>query len=256
MRMNRRSALGILAGASTATALAIVPAQAQTAQDAISADVNRLLEAYETASHEEDRLSAAFEAAYAQLPEWARDGGKFLKADGSYTPGTSAWPMVPNAAPDTNPMVYRNVRPSLEDIDQNFAVMMPPPGFKGRKYHRAEWFRRRRAWIARVREQRSEREKVGLPALEAAADDAGTAVWEARYDLLALEDRTGNADYIGCMAYLAATSWGRRDPALDQYSGTLHALAGSLRSIHPSTTGYVREAIGRFLAGYEAEVMA
>jgi len=112
-------------------------------------------------------LRTKIHIAEAALPEWARSGPKSVRHDGTFGGATVGWPIAKTLALPTDPGVIFLARPSLADLRKAFErrVAAEPE-------RRAEWralYRRRvTETIDRIREQRAERDRYGLPAVQAA----------------------------------------------------------------------------------------
>lgn len=122
-------------------------------------------------------------AATAKLPEWARPGA----------PGEKGWPEINTTEPPfkSDVMPWRaNKRPALKDILVEHKVFANLAAASGdddlREEIRALGRARVRAWIARVREQRTWRERVGLTDLDVKGDVLCDQLFE-------IEERIGEA---------------------------------------------------------------
>lgn len=183
-KTSRRSLLGAasIAAASlcvstAADAANALPEPASPLPQAAAADA-RLCELWEerqTAIAARVAAEAAFDGAEARLPEWARGGPQFLESDGTYSGPRVSWPRLRAARP--RPGFLKTVRPSLEEIDREYRMMLAR--FEGRQGREAEveqvkrhHARDRARFAARCRRQEAARMKLNLPALDRALDNA------------------------------------------------------------------------------------
>jgi hypothetical protein len=110
-------------------------------------------------------LGEAYQAAYDQLPAWAQSGPRLLAHDGTYCGGEVGWPLDPSIKPSEHPSAYRVCRVSPHDIKRSFEFtigMFPEMNSTVRAKHRATMRESLRKLIARVREQRAEKDRLGL----------------------------------------------------------------------------------------------
>jgi hypothetical protein len=119
---DRRAVLRSLAtaGAAAAIPVAAAAAAADAAAPLTAAD-SRVVQLWRRRQGVQricDQRSAAWDAAYAQLPTWARGGSQYARRDGSPAgEAGSGWPMV--ADPSRRPLEpggLINVRPSPDDL--------------------------------------------------------------------------------------------------------------------------------------------
>jgi hypothetical protein len=129
-------------------------------------------------------LNHAYELAEASLLDWTRPGPKYRYADGNWSEAGCGWPQIIEEAelPAYRPLSGTNMRPSLADIRWEFECRINNEWTCSRDKARKIYRQRVLEWVARLRRQREERERAGLPALERRKE----AVCD---DLIAIEDR-------------------------------------------------------------------
>ncbi|WP_152047350.1 hypothetical protein, partial [Aureimonas psammosilenae] len=190
--VTRRSFLRTTAGASAAAiASGGIAVAAQAIPDDKSSAINALLEDYLAEKRRYWALSSERKQADARLPAWARPGPRELNPDGSRRGIIVGWPelpepLVPNPEQSSIKVL---IRPSLRDAwkaaretiydgpfvvrneDGTMTVLKPAPVFgEKRRAARLRGYQTVREVMDRVRQQREEQRKVGLPRLDAEMD--------------------------------------------------------------------------------------
>ncbi|KAB0680090.1 hypothetical protein [Aureimonas leprariae] len=254
--LNRRRFIATAVPATATAALGV--RVALSAEQADTAKLDALLVAYMAEAKEARRLGAAWDAATAALPEWARSGPEFLSWDGTKCGDKVPWPEVAELPdPSGQRGVYRRIRPSLRKIweDAQHPMFMPGPTSVRyspehkdlrqlpatefdklrRRRARLETFKRMRVLIARLREQKAERAKVGLPMIGKALDDNYDRRWAIRETIMAEASGTSPQD-IAVLALFEYHDEGDRFPR------------DLLRRLVPSLTGLLRTVVDDMLA--------
>jgi hypothetical protein len=169
--LTRRAALSGAAVAIVATATPIA------ASAAMPDDANRIWAEHAALLAELRRIDREIEAAVAKLPEWADHGPRCVDREGRFCGPVVTWPQVADVKLPIG-MYNRVVRPSPHDIRVWFR--------HNPWVTRADYRKRMREVIARVRAQRAEEERVGLPKLiaQARAIDDRRSVIRDRLDAL------------------------------------------------------------------------
>lgn len=113
-------------------------------------------------------LYALIEAAEAAMPWWAKPGPEFLGHDGSFEGREVGWPAVRELQPPEREGAVRLVRPSPYTLQEDHRRWCTISG--DTPATRAAYRKKLRALVIRKREQQSERDKVGLDALNDRVD--------------------------------------------------------------------------------------
>lgn len=158
----------ILAAAPVAAIVAAVPAFAVPITDQEEADA--LWRLYCEVATASAAAAADHSRAEAAMPIWARPGPRYTNSRGEFGGDVSCWPMIPNPTPSSNPGAFRLVRPSPASIKEDFDLVCRIWGSNARPRARATYRAKMRAFIARLRQQKEEKSKVGLPEINARWD--------------------------------------------------------------------------------------
>jgi hypothetical protein len=171
---NRRTVLRSMLAAG-ALALPTAAISAPSGEDAV-------LALWERRDALRDRIAEAdalLDQAKARLPWWAASGERYLHRDGSLSGGDVGWPAIQGLEPPTIGGAYRTARPGPHDIRRDYECQQRIWGTEAtRPQYRRHW----RELIARLRAQRSEREKAGVTQASALCeeiDEARTEVNDA-----------------------------------------------------------------------------
>jgi hypothetical protein len=236
---NRRAVLGavLAAGAAVATAL---PAIAATEAPALSATDRRVLDLWRRRTKIlgiVDRLHDKCRAAYDKLPEWARSGPVYFRADGNPAglPRESRWPMVAdlNRRPvDANGLI--NARPSPDDLRNEFWLAFA----RGDEVTALELERSLAEHADRQFQQEAEQKRVGVDTLVERSDDANDA-------FLAVEKKIEEQIGASVLA-LAGVLIEAIDGNLDEDIPGLYRAA--LAAIRPRLVSVIAEDADRVLA--------
>jgi len=168
--LTRRS---FMRSASIATAVAslpasTIPAEASAIAKLVGALVQELADTKRAARLNDD----ARRAAEAQVPKWARAGLQMLGHEGEGSGAFVGWPAIQNVTPPENVESFRMVRPGFSELRAEFQRAAWGAGNDAaqRAEARANHRKQVRSLIARLRAQRDEQAKVGLPEIEAQGD--------------------------------------------------------------------------------------
>jgi hypothetical protein len=168
---NRRTVLRSMLAAG-ALALPTAAISAPPGEDAV-------LALWERRDALRDRIAEAdalLDQAQARLPWWAASGERYLHRDGSLSGGNVGWPAIQGLEPPTMEGAYRTARPGPHDIRRDYQCQQRIWGTEAtRPQYRRHW----RDLIARLRAQRSEREKAGVTQASALCEELD----EVRIDL-------------------------------------------------------------------------
>jgi hypothetical protein len=99
------------------------------------------------------------------MPWWAQAGHEYLRGDGTWTGGVVGWPAIDDDRKPSHPthIFMLQKRPSPHTISKDFESDLRFWGEKHRPEIRAKYRRRMRELVARLRRQREEEQKAGLP---------------------------------------------------------------------------------------------
>lgn len=161
-KITRRNMLATTAAAVAAVAPAVAVASSARAE------IDALLERRIALDLNEQALGAQHRAAQATMPWWAQPGPSHIRHDGTWTDDDWGWPAIDNGELPRMGMLL-NKRPSPSDLASEFesiVTFFPEDRARARGRYREQM----RALVARVRRQRAEEEKAGLPAIDAQAE--------------------------------------------------------------------------------------
>lgn len=229
--LTRRSvAAGLVAGAAATVAIPAASAPAEA--------VDRLWRAYVALIPEARRLTAAEAEAERRMPFWARRGPAYIAGDGSYAGDAVGWPLDLAVQPGRrSPSHWVLCRPGPSDVQEAFdvAVQMHP---ESRDWARANYRRHMRALVERLRAQKAERSRVGLPTIEAAYQ----ANFDQRFDLIHQIEAMPPCPDSTAALILHGAMFMKNGSAVDNLPG-LHVLT-HLRS---HVSGLVKEHVEQLL---------
>lgn len=182
--MNTIVALPIVSAAPTAVpampaaleaAVMLATAPSASAAAPAASPIDRLYEERTALAARSRELKAAIEAATAALPWWARPGKQYLRGDGTWSGVTVPWPAIDDGRKPTQPHYMQNKRPGPIDIKKDFQTLV-----RTWPEHRDEIRRNcrdgMRRLVARIRAQREEEARVGLPAMHCKHDLLGERI--------------------------------------------------------------------------------
>jgi hypothetical protein len=196
--------------------------------EAANAAVNSLWERYLRLIAESRRVCAEIREAEARLPEWACSGPKYLDECGRLT-GTHSvgWPQDLSVKPQLGRQVLARIGP--KDIRDSYQQELGLPDL--RRGARERYRARMRALVARLRDQRGQRDRVGLTELELRE----TNNYKKRMGILrGIEKVAVCANSVAALCLI-------NSPQNDE--------AGLLDYLETSTTGLVRHAVSEWLKG-------
>jgi hypothetical protein len=174
---------------------------------------------------------AAISHAEAQLPEWARHGPSLLNPDGTLSAASSGWPAIQGVEPDKDRAVL--IRPGKVHLTRRYQmdlILQPETAL-------SDYRQGRRELASRLRAQRSERSRLGLPALEAARDLISDQHKAIREEIEELEPDTANA--AGALVLCeAALMCNFRHSFFEMSEWPTSEIA--LKFLRPSLTGLIR----------------
>lgn len=229
--LSRRAALaglGLAITTGAVSAAAGAPTAITTANDA----VDRLWRRYVVLIAEARKLAAAEKRAEAALPAWANRGPQYCDLRGRLRGFEVGWPLEPAGNWIDTSLGHRICRPGPRDLKAWFereAEAAPDARAVLRKQYR----KRMRSLTQRIRAQREEKQKVGLPAIQAGDERNYDERWEVLEAI-----RNGTPCPNGAAAlFLTDHEYHRRDDALGSHPG----LLGILSHLAPSLTGLLRE---------------
>jgi hypothetical protein len=181
----RRSFLTGLAVTLPIAAAVAVPALA--APGASRSEIDALYAERTALAARSRELCEQYKTAEASTPWWAQAGHEYLRGDGTWTGGIVGWPAIDDDRKPSHSSVMFLKRPSPHTISKDFESDLRFFGETRRPEIRAKYRRRMRELIARLRCQREEERKVGLPELDAQMDAIADRI-------LDLYDRIKNLD--------------------------------------------------------------
>ncbi|SHM07235.1 hypothetical protein SAMN05444159_7596 [Bradyrhizobium lablabi] len=230
--------MGIMGSAAATTAgatfLASQSAAAFAVQNSGRAEIDKLYEERTALAARSRELHAQYVAADASLPWWARAGHEYLRGDGTWTGGIVGWPAIDDDHKPAHYIVQLLKRPSPYTIRRDFERDLRFFGEKQRPEIRAKYRRRMRELVARLRCQREEERKAGLPELEAQIDAISDRIFD-------LNDRIENLD-------VSAADMPQKVAAVHMITQYRHFLARQpigdiavLMVLRPMLTGLIRE---------------
>lgn len=160
---------GMIAGLAVVAVPPVLTSSAFSATETPDQAVDRLWRRYTDLVVEGKDLHRALNEAEAALPEWARVGPQYLRGDGTFCGDEVGWPRDESIQPPNGRNIMLCVRSGTREIEDRFAFDVrtwPKKRDLARSYYRD----RMRKLVARLRAQRAEEERVGLPAIIAADD--------------------------------------------------------------------------------------
>jgi hypothetical protein len=155
---------GFLTGAAVVSATVAVGATAALASSARS-EIDALYAERTALAARSRELREQYGAAVASMPWWAQAGHEYLRGDGTWTGGVVGWPAIDDDRKPQNDIVMILKRPSPYTIRRDFERDLRFFGEKSRPKTRATYRKRMRELIARLRRQRDEERKAGIPAI-------------------------------------------------------------------------------------------
>jgi hypothetical protein len=179
-------------------------------------------------------LQEQYEAADASLPWWAQAGHEYLRGDGKWTGAIVGWPAIDDGRKPSHSIVMFQKRPSPDTISRDFEVDLRFFGEKRRPEIRAKYRRRMRELVARLRLQRFEEQKAGLPDLEAQLDEISERIFYLGDRLRNLDVSPADVPQKAAAVLLIASNYDRgRD---DSFGGS-----AALDALRPFLTGQILE---------------
>ncbi len=191
-------------------------------------------------------------AAEAQLPAWAAPGLDRIDADGVMSGTVVGWPEKENAGRPEG-IGYRINRISPRQAFENAMFLAPkreddrPIAVRSRRQCRLAGIRAARKVIARIREQREEARKVGLPEIEAALDRVSDRIFEIQDELTKRAEGADDASLVLRLVMAVIESPCERYP-IDHQSDALSAIIATLGLMAGRVEGFlhvVAKDIGR-----------
>ncbi len=177
--ITRRKIIAALAVAGASTAIGVAATSATTAEN-----IDSLWRQYTALVVEAKATSRAIEQAEANLPEWARPGPWRVDWEGKFSGREVGWPIRKDLTyPDHD--ILRLARPGPFEISDWFEEAVSKWPWR-REIERARYRKNMRNFVKRVREQRLEKERVGLPGLLDADEGNYDRRWEIREAISAL----------------------------------------------------------------------
>jgi len=166
--LTRRSFIGSATAATavfTSLPAGSIPADTSAIAERVGALVQELVDTKRAARSNDD----ARRAAQARLPEWAAPGFQMLNHEGKGSGAFVGWPAIENVTPPENVGASRMVRPGFWEMREQFGwgAYFAGADVAKRAEARAAYRRRVRSLVARIRAQRDEEAKAGLPEIEA-----------------------------------------------------------------------------------------
>jgi hypothetical protein len=200
---------------------------------------------------ENNALGKAYRTAYDQLPAWAKPGPRLIAHDGTYCGDEVGWPLDLNVTPSEHQSAYRVCRVSPSDIKKHFefsAGMFPgSPAVRSRS--RATMRASLRKVIARVREQRAEKDRLGLYENERQSLVLSKKQW--RVEEAIQSERSADAKAAGIMIALQDNCL-LESSAEDDSEMELACVA--LELLFPQLTGLIQEHVAFFLGNRTARL--
>jgi hypothetical protein len=192
------------------------------------------------------RLSKAYDAAYENLPAWAKSGPERIDTEGNLCGPVINWPQAENVEPAK--IGERIVRPSIwqarEDFEFAARVFARSPA--SREKYRAAMRQSIRAVVARLRERRRLNDEIGITALEHGMDEACRAICAAEDSIAALEPSSNSTAALlmaklshDCCRHDAAAPLGFE--GAPGYCEAMSMALVALRGLLPGLSGLIRE---------------
>jgi hypothetical protein len=224
---------GFLTGAAVVSATVAVGATAALASSARS-EIDALYAERTALAARSRELGEQYDAAEASMAWWARAGHEYLRGDGEWTGGVVGWPAIDDGRKAPHYVVSFQKRPSPYTIAKDFERDLRFFGEKQRPEIRANYRRRMRELVARLRRQREEERKAGLPDLEARLDDVSERIFDLGDRLKNLDVSPADVPQKAAAVLLIASNYDR---------GRNHSFGGSaaLDALRPFLTGQVHE---------------
>jgi hypothetical protein len=179
-------------------------------------------------------LREQYDAAEASMPWWAQPGHELLRGDGTWTGGFVGWPAIDDGRTPPHHIVTFQMRPSPQTIARDFDRDLRFFGEKQRPEIRAKYRRQMRELVARLRLQRAEEQKVGLPGLMAQMDAIDDR-------LLEIDDRLENMHVLLADVPQRAAAVLLIASIYDRARNDSFGASATLDALRPALTGQIRE---------------
>ena len=219
-----------------AVAMAVVSHKAFAGDDVAELWLDRLMLVTEQRQVACDEFEAEL-----LLPAWVAPGPTWLRADGTFNGPISGWPAIENVTPPA--VGSKLVRPCPLSVQGHRTAMETMWG----KEHARTWYRASLRHIAKRRQQqRAERERVGLLALEKRGEALCAAI-TGRDDAIMRLAETGSPSALAATILIGLChSMSTRDEISCGDFTPLH-LKAALRGLHPALTGNLAESVDAML---------
>jgi hypothetical protein len=228
----RRSFLTGLAVIVPIAAAVAVPALA--AHGASRSEIDKLYEERTELAARSRALREAYDTAEASMPWWAQAGHEYLRGDGTWTGGFVGWPAIDDDRKPPHYAVTFQMRPSPRTISRDFERDLSFFGEKQRPEIRAKYRRQMRELVARLRLQRAEEQKAGLPGLMTQMDAIDQR-------LLEIDDRLENMDVLLADVPQRAAAVLLIASIYDRGRNDSFGASATLDALRPVLTGQIRE---------------
>jgi hypothetical protein len=179
-------------------------------------------------------LRDAYVAAEASMPWWAQAGHEYLRGDGEWTGAIVGWPAIDDDCKPAHYIVHILKRPSPHTLRRDFEVDLRFFGEKSRPKIRATYRRRMRELVARLRLQRAEEQKAGLPGLMAQMDAIDQRLEEINDRLKNLDVSPADVPQRAAAVLLIASIY-------DRHRNDSFGASATLDALRPALTGQIRE---------------
>jgi hypothetical protein len=247
---SRRNVMGMMgtAAATTvgATLLVSQSAAAFAIQDSSREGIDALYEQRTELAAQSRELREQHNAAEASMPWWAQPGPSHLRGDGSWWGTDVGWPAIDNDRFPSFATAMLLKRPSPSDIRKDFEFGLRTWGEKHRPEIRAAFRRRMRDLVARIRRQREEELRVGLPAIEAQLEQLGE-----------IDEKIENLSVTPAGAAQKAAAMILITSLYDHWRNTdCFGNTATLVALQPFLTGQIREHVDYVIAHPDHEMWA
>jgi len=213
---------------------------------AVDVQVAKLWERRQTLAGTMHAALIAAREGYARIPEWARPGPSFLHSDGIYRGPRAGWPRIEGGpVPEGSAMI--NKRPSPYDIEQHYKLSVQVSGKSkaGKKAAKKIRDRQLAEFKERVRLQRAEEQKAGLPELERASTAATDRFLAVESKILGLTPRSPHAIAAGLLIDVAHEC--QDHDSVGNPSSEMIIASRVLEALRPHLRGVIRSQVDELL---------
>ncbi len=213
-----------------------------TGPESIDLNIDQLWRQRQKARLKMTAVRRQIDEAENKMPWWAVPGYQFINCNGEGCGDIVGWPAIQGVEPPTGSGAMRLIRPSLRQIRSR--------PLQSRQYRHMNT----RELLDRIRAQRIEQAKVGLPALHDAYDQAEGIFWEAENRLLdflkeiQLPDGRRPAMAVAAQLLVEVVHHCEPDDTADPWEATaLYLVSPAFAHLLPDLIGSVRDVVAEIV---------